>query len=242
MRKQSPSEGRIDKRMTALGVIGFLALAGSFFLLGFFPVGHLVRSYMQSRAQTPQTVYDPPTHRRAENKPAETQEQPQQPLDVQITEQGPTEPPTGDQTQSGDAQVNPEDNSLTITLEPQSQDSQAPAKPTETEKPRRPKPRQETVSIEKPRASTETTHSVTVSGKVYRVQAGTFASRANAETLMDDLKGRGYHPQIKAVQTEGSTLYRVQLGGFKTQAGAKDLAKDLSNDGYSPTLITEKAE
>lgn len=239
MRKQN-SEGKIGKPLTALGVIGFLALAGVFSLLAFFSTP-IVRSYLKSRSQAPQTVYDPPTHRRAENKPAETQE-PQQPLDVEITEQGQTETPTDDQTQSGDAQVNPEDNSLTITLEPQGQDSQSPAKPTETEKPRRPKPRQETVSIERPRSSTETTHSVTIPGKVYRVQAGTFASRENAQTLADDLKENGYHPEIKAIPSQDRTLYRVQLGGFKTQEGAKDLSKDLSNDGYTPTLITEKAE
>lgn len=249
MRNQARrSENRIGRQVTALGVIGFLALAGVFFLLAFFSTP-IVRSYLKSRSQAPQTVYNPPAHRNAEQQ-AQPQEE-QQPLDIQITEQGREQSTAEDQATSGDEGVQQDGNSLTITLELKSNDSQpaekpAPRpveKPAETVKPPKTSPpHQETTSIERPRASTESTHSVTPSDQVYRVQAGTFASRTNAENLAEDLKSRGYHPEIKSVGGEGNTLYRVQLGGYKTQDGAKKLAKDLTDDGYNPTMITEKAE
>jgi cell division protein FtsN len=249
MRSQSRrSENKIGRQVTALGVIGFLALAGVFFLLGLFCIGPMIRSHMPQKPG-PQTVYNPPAHRNAEQQ-AQPQEE-QQPLDIQITEQGREQSTAEDQATSGDEGVQQDGNSLTITLEPKSNDSQPAEKPAPkpVEKPaeavKPPKtspPHQETTSIEKPRASTETTHSVTPSDQVYRVQAGTFASRTNAENLAEDLKSRGYHPEIKSVGGEGNTLYRVQLGGYKTQDGAKKLAKDLTDDGYNPTMITEKAE
>lgn len=237
--KQVPSEGKIGKRMTAVGVIGSLGLAGVFFLLGVFCIAPLVKSYMASRTQTPQKVYSPPIHQQSRDATG-AQQEPQQPLDVQITEQGKDATPPEDQAQPGDEGVKQDGNDLTITL-PENGDSESAAKPAEPEKPRKQNAGQDTTTSEKPRASTDS-HSPPPSDRIYRIQAGTFASRANAETLRDDLRARGYHPEIKSVQSQGTTLYRVQLGGFRSEEGAKGLAKDLSSDGYTPTVIIEKPE
>ena len=237
--RNTPSEGKLDKRITAVGVIGFLGLAGVFFVLAFFSTP-IVRSYLQSRAQTPHTVYNPPAHRGTRDT-TEPQAEDQRQLDIEITEQAPEETPTDDQGSTGDEGVSPENNTITFTLEPEDNSKPAP-KPAEPDKPRKTSVSKEPMPVEKPRVTTESAHTAPSTDRVYRVQAGTFASKTNAETLRDDLKAKGYHPEIKSVQAQGRVLYRVQLGGYRTQEDANELAKDLSDKGYAPTVITEKAE
>ena len=238
--RNTPSEGKLDKRITAVGVIGFLGLSGVFFLLGLFCIGPMVKSQMRSRAQTPHTVYNPPAHPQTQDT-TEPQAKDQQQLDIEITEQASEETPTEDQGLTGDEGVSPENNTITFTLEPEDNSKPAP-KPAEPDKPKKASVSKETVPMEKPRVTTESPRSAPSTDRIYRVRAGTFASRTNAETLRDDLKARGYHPEIRSVQTQGRVLYRVQLGGYRTQEDANELSKDLSDEGYTPTTFTEKAD
>jgi cell division septation protein DedD len=223
-----PTDRNIDKRMIAVGVLGFLALAGVFFLLGVFCIGPLVRSHFgpsQEVSQAP--TYTPP---QPDTNAAESADSPED-LDVEITEQGEDQAATDGQ--ASDEGVHRDGNDLTLTLEsedqtrPGAERSQSPAR--EQEHAERPKP-----------TSGGQEHAAPSSGShTYRVQVGTFANRTNADNLAADLKEKGYRVEVHSVQVEDRTLYRVQLGKYKAREDAQELASDLTGSGYNPTVVAE---
>ena len=71
----------------------------------------------------------------------------------------------------------------------------------------------------------------------FSVQCGSFLQRAHAETLMEELKGRGEYAYIvETVDKDGTGFYRVRVGQLTTLSEAKNLKTKLANWGY-PTLI-----
>jgi len=240
-----PSDRDIDKRMMVFGVVICLALAAMFFLLGLLYIGPKLRS-----ARSPHPMVQAPGQTPSAPRPApEVQEQPEEAeapsLDVEITEKG--EEGTSDESQTGESAqdgVAQDDSGLTITLEPEVREnasseraSPPTARPEEQPKPRPAYPSER--EMERPRAVVETRRSA--AADVYRIQAGTFANRTNAEDLEAHLRRRGYKPEVEAVQVRDRILYRVQIGEYRNREDARELAKDLAAQGYSPIITHEKA-
>ncbi len=64
---------------------------------------------------------------------------------------------------------------------------------------------------------------------MYKVQAGTFKDRENADDLVKKLKTKGYDSFVFK-DTDG--LFKVQAGAFKEKENADALAKELLADGF----------
>lgn len=73
----------------------------------------------------------------------------------------------------------------------------------------------------------------TPAATLYRVQAGAFASRENAESRAEALRASGFSPYI--VQEGG--LFKVRVGAFRDRALAEQLADRLRAAGYDAAII-----
>ena len=74
-------------------------------------------------------------------------------------------------------------------------------------------------------------------GMLYRVQSGAFAEKANADRLLEALKGKGYDAFITAVDLVGQILYRVQVGAVSVRANAEAMRDRLLADGYDAIIV-----
>lgn len=63
---------------------------------------------------------------------------------------------------------------------------------------------------------------------LYKVQAGAFSKKENAEKLANEIKNKGVDTCI--ITEDG--LYKVQCGAFENVDNAKNIAKTLNNMGY----------
>ncbi len=72
-------------------------------------------------------------------------------------------------------------------------------------------------------------------GTIYRVQAGAFSSKENAENLAKDLESDGFDTYI----VEIDDLYKVQVGAFSDVDNAENLANKLENKGYNTFISVE---
>ncbi len=235
--------------MIALGVVVCLVLAAGFFCLGSFCIAPMLKNHLNPppKANQPvavhQTVPSPPVEQPAEA-PTDTAGKADTSLDVQVTEEG-QDQTTGDQASGSDNGVKQDSSGLTVTLEPNDQQksgqttssTEETAKPSETAVPK--------TQVEKPEPqpvhenSSMGHSSSSQSGRSrYRVQAGTFASKSNADALAKDLRAHGYKPEVRTVQGEAGTLYRVEVGDYRSRQGAQDMADELSGKGYSPSVTT----
>jgi cell division septation protein DedD len=70
----------------------------------------------------------------------------------------------------------------------------------------------------------------------WTVQLGSFASRANAERLVRDLKAKGYAAFSTESGSGGRKLYRVRVGPAADHAAAETLAAKLRSAGHTGTL------
>ncbi|HUV05741.1 MAG TPA: SPOR domain-containing protein [Armatimonadota bacterium] len=234
----APNDRNLDKRMTALGVVGFVVLAGLFFCLGTFCLGPMLRSrFVPQPEARPSPTFSPPArpHREA---PAPEEPKEGTILDLEITERG-----EGHGAATDD--IRQDESSLTVKLGPNDtgrRPKTSTAEPERTGKAKRPSSEG---GVERPRASTEggsRPASTSSQKRVFGVQAGTFANKANAETLAADLKSRGYKPEMKSVQMEDHTVYRVEVGEYKTREDAQGVADDLSSEGCSALVTEESSE
>jgi N-acetylmuramoyl-L-alanine amidase len=69
----------------------------------------------------------------------------------------------------------------------------------------------------------------TPSSGLYKVQAGAFSDKKNAEELAARLKEKGFTAYIYP----DSNLYKVQAGAFSDKQNAEDLATRLSSNGFN---------
>ena len=69
------------------------------------------------------------------------------------------------------------------------------------------------------------------------VQLGVFASRANADRLVEELKGKGFKVSVSEVTNKGKTLYRVHTAALTDRAAAQDLAAKLHAVGASSAVM-----
>jgi cell division septation protein DedD len=74
------------------------------------------------------------------------------------------------------------------------------------------------------------------SGGGWTVQLGSFASRANAERLVADLKTKGFAAFSTESGSGGRTLYRVRVGPAGDRASAEALGAKLRAAGHAGTL------
>lgn len=249
-----PTERKISGWMIALGVVGFLALATSFVFLGVRCWWPMLAAHLNPPHKIEQTVQSQsiprPVERAAElpKDSAQSQGETSDSTEIQITEEG-GDPSSATNPDAGASDgVKQDGNDLTITIEPpqdQQKDASAsnnagnPASeaPKPKTHPRSEKPKKDAKVAPSQPVTAERTSSSPTGTRGYKVQAGTFANRSNADSLVTDLKANGYKPEIKAVQSEAGTLYRVELGQYKTKEGAQDLADDLSAQGYKPAVV-----
>ncbi|HEY4873696.1 MAG TPA: SPOR domain-containing protein [Steroidobacteraceae bacterium] len=73
-------------------------------------------------------------------------------------------------------------------------------------------------------------------GGGWTVQLGSFASRANAERLVLDLKAKGYAAFSTESGSGGRKLYRVRVGPPEDHASAEALGAKLRSAGHPGTL------
>jgi len=69
------------------------------------------------------------------------------------------------------------------------------------------------------------------------VQLGVFASRENADHLVQDLRSKGFRAAISDTPGNGRKLYRVRVGPAADRAQAEELAARLRAAGRPGTLV-----
>ena len=68
---------------------------------------------------------------------------------------------------------------------------------------------------------------------LYKIQAGAFSKKENADNLANEIKSKGVDTCI--ITEDG--LYKVQCGAFKNVDNAKNIAKTLNNMGYDTYIV-----
>lgn len=74
------------------------------------------------------------------------------------------------------------------------------------------------------------------SGGLYRVQAGAFKSKTNADAMLAKVKAKGFDTYMVKV----GDLYKIQVGAFKVKANAEAMMKKLQAAGFSAFITTEE--
>jgi DedD protein len=69
------------------------------------------------------------------------------------------------------------------------------------------------------------------------VQLGSFASGANAERLVGELKSRGYKAFVSRLGSGSRTRFRVRVGPEQERADAENLAERLRRDGRQAVVV-----
>lgn len=69
----------------------------------------------------------------------------------------------------------------------------------------------------------------------YTVKLGTFASKANADSLISSLKASGYNPRISFEMDGDKKIYHVYIGKFNTSGEAKEYGRSLKEKETSVT-------
>jgi cell division septation protein DedD len=69
------------------------------------------------------------------------------------------------------------------------------------------------------------------------VQLGVFASRANADHLAEELKGKGFKVAVSETPGNGRKLYRVRSAPLGDRGAAQDLAVKLRAAGATGSVV-----
>ena len=78
-----------------------------------------------------------------------------------------------------------------------------------------------------------TSTSTTSSNTYYRVVAGSYIKRENAETTVNELKKKGYDAFIATFTNDGKLYFRSVCGSYSVRANADAQIEKLKKDGYS---------
>lgn len=73
--------------------------------------------------------------------------------------------------------------------------------------------------------------------KLYRVQAGAFSIKENADRFANTLKGKGFNAIIKDTVINDKTIYRVQVGAFANRLNADALVVSLRREGVEAIVV-----
>jgi N-acetylmuramoyl-L-alanine amidase len=74
-------------------------------------------------------------------------------------------------------------------------------------------------------------------GTLYKVIAGSFKERSNADKRMASLKMKGIEALVVTAEISGITMYRVQAGAFVSQKNAKDRLQKVIDSGITDAFI-----
>ncbi|WP_270179849.1 N-acetylmuramoyl-L-alanine amidase [Alkalihalobacillus sp. CinArs1] len=77
------------------------------------------------------------------------------------------------------------------------------------------------------------------SGTLYKVIAGSFTERENAEERAAFLATKGFDSFITSLVIKGTTYFRVQVGAFSEKSNAEDLVAKLKTIGIESFIYTE---
>lgn len=80
--------------------------------------------------------------------------------------------------------------------------------------------------------SSNNTSTQTTGTTYYRVIAGSFSKKSNADSLVAELKKKGYSPFI----ANYNSLYRVVVASYSKKSNAEAMVKELKSKGYSPFI------
>lgn len=73
---------------------------------------------------------------------------------------------------------------------------------------------------------------------LYRVQAGAFSIKANAENFAETLRGKGFDAILKTVEINGRTIYRVQVGAFSNRTNAEMILLRLKRSEVDGIIVS----
>lgn len=80
--------------------------------------------------------------------------------------------------------------------------------------------------------SNNNTTTQTTGTTYYRVVAGSFSKKSNADSLVAELKKKGYSPFIATY----NSFYRVVVGSYTNKSNAENMVRELKSKGYSPFI------
>ena len=69
------------------------------------------------------------------------------------------------------------------------------------------------------------------------VQLGVFANHDNAERLVQQLKGQGFHALVSEISSGTRTLWRVRAGPVAERAAAEQLSVKLRAAGHIGAVV-----
>lgn len=75
-----------------------------------------------------------------------------------------------------------------------------------------------------------------VTGMLYKVQAGAFRRKENADRLVNELHGKGIDAIVTTVDMAG-LIYRVQVGAYSVKANAEAMQEKMHNSGYNTCIV-----
>ena len=103
----------------------------------------------------------------------------------------------------------------------------------------RPQPEEDTSTRDepKPRGSSASRTAATDAGGRYVVRAGSFAKRANAESVAQQLRAQGYSPYLTTVVKDNVEYTRVNVGSYDDKGDALKLRGELRGEGYSDSSV-----
>jgi cell division septation protein DedD len=151
-------------------------------------------------------------------------------------------PPTINAPPDGGSQIPTPDASsarTSATAEPETEVITGPgqaAPPVADEKPAKSSKKHHQAEVETPApAARAAVHADPGEGLVLQVAA--LRTRADADTMIKLLKGRGYPVFMSSPQKSGEeSLYRVEVGPFRTRAEADKAKGKLVADGFKPFI------
>ena len=77
----------------------------------------------------------------------------------------------------------------------------------------------------------------TKANKQIAIQAGSFADKAQAQKMQQQLKGMNYSAGIEEVKTEKGTVYRVKTGKFANKDEADNALKNMKDKGVKGIIV-----
>ena len=80
----------------------------------------------------------------------------------------------------------------------------------------------------------------TSSNTYYRVVAGSYTKKSNAETTVNGLKAKGYSAFVSTFTKDNTLYYRAVAGSYSVRANADAQINKLKNDGYSAFIEVYK--
>ena len=200
-------------------VLAFVFAVTVFFLVGFYVIG----PWLQGRTspETNTIGSNPVTAPRSQPNFSKQHRVPA--VSVEITERPSSvgRPSPAQPTQS------PEPTVPTVTQSPR---QPVHIHPQQSEKPTPSRTQPETA------AQSATSDSETPPQKLYRVKAGVFQDRANADALVQKLAQSGFSAKIVTSTTDGAERFTVQVGAFSDRANADELAASLRRSGFDAVI------